>query len=114
MNSDQQNTYFMIREMLTAKHPLMEDAEADKLAKELLAEKTAQLEGAELVLKIIAAIVCIIVFAVCFWWYEIRLLFSIGLAILSFPAIAIASLPIGYVLGKRATRRFEARISSGA
>ena len=113
-NSDEQNTYLMIREALAEKHPQMENADADRLARELLAEKKAQLEGAELVLKIIIFMGVVIVFSMCFWLFEIGLLLSIGAAILTVPAIMLAGLPMGYVLGKRAHQRFLARINDSA
>jgi hypothetical protein len=75
---------------------------------DLAGEKKAQIEGASLVLRPLTFAVAVVVFALCFWRYDIGLLLSIGAAILTFPAFGLGiSFPVGYVLGKRAARRFS-------
>jgi hypothetical protein len=82
----------------------------DQLPHELAAEKAAQIEGATVVLKPLIFILAVIVFALCFWRYDIGLVLSIGAAILVVPIMGLGVvLPIGYVLGKRAARRFKTR-----
>jgi hypothetical protein len=52
-----------------------------------------------------------IAFAASFWGYKNGFLLSITLAILTHFAMLIGvGLPIGYVLGKRAARRFQGRL----
>ena len=81
-----------------------------KLPAELAAEKAAQIEGAKVVLKPLIFIVAFIVFALCFWGYDLGLVLSIGAAILVVPIFLLGvALPVGYLLGKRAARRFKAR-----
>jgi hypothetical protein len=82
----------------------------ERLAHELAAEKAAQIEGAKVVLKPLVFIVAFIVFALCFWRYDLGLVLSIGAAILVVPIMGLGvALPIGYVLGKRAARRAQGR-----
>jgi hypothetical protein len=77
--------------------------------RELAAEKAAQIEGAEVVLKPLVFIAALIMFALCFWRYDLGLVLSIGAAILVVPIIGLGvALPVGYVLGKRAARRAKA------
>jgi hypothetical protein len=82
----------------------------EQLPSELAAEKAAQIEGAKVVLKPLVFAVAFIVFALCFWRYDLGLVLSIGAAILVYPIMLVGgALPVGYVLGKRAARRFKAR-----
>ena len=84
----------------------------DGLLHKVAAEKKAQLEGAEAILLPLFIIVAVIVFAVCFWRYEIGLLLSIGAAIIPIPVLGFGvAVPIGYILGKRTARRLKSRIS---
>jgi hypothetical protein len=81
----------------------------ERLPRELAAEKAAQIEGAEVVLKPLVCIVALIVFALSFWRYDLGIVLSIGAAILVVPIMGLGvALPIGYVLGKRAARRAKA------
>jgi hypothetical protein len=81
----------------------------EQLPPELAAEKAAQIEGAKVVLKPLIFIVALIVFAVCFWRYDLGIVLSIGAAILAVPIMGLGiALPVGYILGKRAARRFKA------
>jgi len=81
----------------------------EQLPPELAAEKAAQIEGAKVVLKLLILVVAFIVFALCFWRYALGLVLSIGAAILVVPIMVVGvGLPVGYVLGKRAARRFKA------
>jgi hypothetical protein len=81
-----------------------------QLSAELREEKQAQLEGASVVLKPLFIVGAVIVFALCFWWINVGLLFSIIAAIIAYPLMLLGiALPIGYVLGKRAARRLKAR-----
>jgi len=51
------------------------------------------------------------VFALCFWWYDMGLLLSIAVAMLTFTAIGLGvELPLGYFLGRRSARQFITRI----
>jgi hypothetical protein len=80
---------------------------------QLIAERRGQLEGAKLVLRPLVFMAVIGVFVLSYWRYRIGLFFSVGAAILTLPLISLAfSLPVGYILGKRASRRFRARISN--
>lgn len=73
---------------------------------DLAAEKAAQIERARVVLKPLVFVVALIVFALCFWRYDLGLVLSIGTAILVYPIMLVGvALPVGYVLGKRAARR---------
>lgn len=84
----------------------------DRLIQELAAEKEAQLEGAKAVIKPLIFVAAIAIFIVCFWWYDAGLLLSIGAAVLTLPVLSMGiSLPIGYILGKRAVRRFKVRLA---
>jgi Zn-dependent membrane protease YugP len=47
---------------------------------------------------------------VCYWKYEIGLLLAVGAALLTVIAVRLIALPIGYVFGRRAVRRFKMRI----
>jgi hypothetical protein len=83
-----------------------DDELINQLMRELAAEKDAQIEGAKLVIKPVVFIAAVTVFILCFWWYEIGLLLSIGAATLAIPTIGAAvAIPIGYILGKRAARQ---------
>jgi hypothetical protein len=87
------------------------DERINGLVREIAAEREAQLEAAKVVLRPLLVVVAIIVFALCFWGYEIGLPLSIGVAILTMPAMGLGvALPIGYILGKRAARRLKSRI----
>jgi hypothetical protein len=82
----------------------------EQLPPGLVAEKAAQIEGAKVVLKLFICVVAFIVFALCFWRYDLGLVLSIGAAILVVPIMVVGvGLPVGYALGKRAARRFKAR-----
>ena len=84
----------------------------DRLIQELAAEKEAQIEGAKAVIKALICVAAIAVFIVCFWWYDVGLLLSIGAAVLTLPVLSVGvSLSIGYVLGKRTARRFKVRLA---
>jgi hypothetical protein len=87
------------------------DQRTCQLARELAAEKAAQLEGAKAVISPLVFIIIVAVFALCFWRYDMGMVFSVGAAILAIPVIWLGiCLPIGYVLGSRAARRFKARL----
>jgi hypothetical protein len=87
------------------------DPRISQLIRELAAEKAAQLEGAKAVLKPVTILAAIIAFILCFWRYEIGLLYSIGVALLIVPAIGVlVALPVGRILGKRAALRFKVRL----
>ena len=76
----------------------------DELSR-LVDEKRAQLEGATAVLKPLAIVADLVVFALCFWRYNFGVVLSIGAAVLThFVVIAGLSFSIGYVLGKRSAR----------
>jgi hypothetical protein len=62
------------------------DPRIRQLVRELAAEKATQLDGVKAILKPLVILVAIIVFIVCFWQYEIGLLYSIGAAFLTIPA----------------------------
>jgi hypothetical protein len=82
----------------------------ERLPRELAAEKAAQIEGAKVVLKPLVFIVALIVFGLCFWRYDVGLVFSIGAAIMVVPIMGVGvAFPIGYVLGKRAAKRAKKR-----
>jgi TRAP-type C4-dicarboxylate transport system permease small subunit len=94
--------------------PVDLDERTCQLVRELAAEKAAQLEGAKAVISLLAFIVVVAVFALCFWRYDIGVVPSVGAAILAIPVIWLGgALPIGYVLGIRAARRFKARLHDG-
>jgi hypothetical protein len=91
------------------------DDGTNRLVQELAAEKEAQIEGAKAVLKPLIFIAAIASFILCFWRYDLGLLVSIGVAALTVPALGlVAALPIGYVLGKTAARRFKSRLRDNA
>jgi uncharacterized protein (DUF58 family) len=82
-----------------------------RIAEELAAEKRAQLEGAQAVIKPLTLIACGAAFALAFWPYNLGLLLSLGTAFLAFLAMGLfVSVPAGYVLGRRAARRLKERI----
>jgi len=75
---------------------------------ELAREKAYQLEGSLVVLKPFTYLAVVATFVVCFWWYDIGLLFSIGAALLSYIVLMVfIAIPVGYVLGQRAARRYR-------
>ena len=92
--------------------PFESNERTDRLIQELAAEKEAQIEGAKAVIKALICGAAIAVFIVCFWWYDVGLLLSIGAAVLTLPVLSVGvSLSIGYVLGKRTARRFKVRLA---
>jgi hypothetical protein len=89
----------------------MRDDELSRLADEVAAEKRAQLEGASAVLKPLAFVADLVVFALCYWRFNLGLILSIGWAVLThFVVMGGLGLPIGYILGRRSARRLKARI----
>lgn len=115
MENDERRTSQLIQELAGLGVNFdISDPRTNQLIHELAAEKAAQIEGAETVLKSLAVIVVILVFVACFWWYEIGLLLSIGAALVTLLVIGLGiALPIGRILGRRAARRFIVRMRDG-
>lgn len=80
----------------------------DRMSPALTVEKRAQLEGATVVLKPLFILVSVITFIVCFWRLGLGLILSLVAAAIIYPVMLVTiALPIGYVLGKRAAKRFK-------
>lgn len=90
----------------------MNDGEpANQAIHELLTKREAQLKTATLILKPLTIVAAVVVFALCFWRYEMGLLLSVGVAILTFPAMGLGvALPVGYFLGRNAARRLKRKL----
>ena len=88
----------------------MSEERVNQLMHELAAEKAAQLEGANTVIKPLTVIVDIGAFAVCYWRYDLGLILSVGAGVLAHVVMQLVAFPVGYILGKRAARRLKERI----
>jgi len=81
---------------------------------DLAAEKEAQLGKAKAVLRPLMSIVAVVVFVLCFWKFQIGLVPSLIAAALTFLAMLFGVvLPVGYILGRRAARRYKERLRDG-
>jgi len=90
-------------------------AEAERYYDQLAAERASQIEGAKAVMTPLATAVSIGIFALCFWSLNAGFLLSAGAAVLTFIGIGLLiGVPVGYVLGKRASQRLRARLKEGA
>ena len=79
------------------------------------AEKKVQLDRARAILKPIISLASVIVFALCFWRYNLGVVLSVAAAVLTFLILPAGfGIPVGYILGQRAARRFKASIGDYA
>jgi hypothetical protein len=82
---------------------------------ELDAERRGQIEGATLILKPLTFIAVVVVFALCFWRFDLGLVLSIVATIFTLPIISLTiAFPVGQILGRRAARRLKARMGQAA